>query len=186
MRNIPSLDSGWIEVICGGMCSGKTEELIRRLRRAELAQQNVKIFKAVVTDDPERNTKLFTHSQLSLPCIPVRKPEEIVSQVADEDDVIGIDEIQFFDTSIVDVCQLLADEGKRVICAGLDLDYQAKPFDSTANLLAVAEYADKLQAICMQCGNPASRTQRLVESKERILVGRPHLYEARCRRCHRP
>ncbi|MCD6384380.1 thymidine kinase [Candidatus Sumerlaeota bacterium] len=175
--------SGWIEVICGPMFSGKTEELIRRLRRAMIARQNVLVFKPRI-DTRFDETNIISHSKLSLPSIPINSAEEILEHVDENTQVVGIDEVQFFDNGIVEICQQLADKGVRVICAGLDQDYRGVPFEPVPQLLAIAEYITKTLAICMVCGNPASRTQRLVKSKERILVGASNLYEARCRKCH--
>jgi len=175
---------GWIEVICGSMFSGKTEELIRRLRRAQIARQRVAIFKPVI-DTRYDSDQLVSHSQLSIPSIAIRKPQEIL-QVGREAEVLGIDEAQFFDESLVEVCEHLADNGKRVIAAGLDLDYRGVPFEPIPALLASAEYITKALAICVVCGNPASRTQRVVSSSERIVVGAAEAYEARCRHCFSP
>ncbi len=174
--------TGWIEVICGSMFSGKTEELIRRLRRAQIARQRVAIFKPVV-DDRYAADKLVTHDRISMPSIPVRHPREVLEKARDAQ-VLGIDEVQFFDRSVVDVCQQLAQEGKRVIVAGLDTDYRARPFEPVPDLLAVAEYVTKTHAVCVVCGNPACRTQRVVRRGERILVGGSDTYEPRCRRCY--
>ena len=176
--------TGWIEVICGSMFSGKTEELIRRLRRAQIARQRVAIFKPVI-DDRYAADRLVTHDRTSLPSIPVRHPREILER-AEAAQVLGIDEIQFFDRSVVDVCQELARGGKRVIAAGLDTDYRGRPFEPVPELMAVAEYVTKVQAVCVICGNPASRTQRVVRGGSRILVGGSDAYEPRCRRCFEP
>ncbi|MBU1700129.1 MAG: thymidine kinase, partial [Candidatus Eisenbacteria bacterium] len=161
-------NTGWIEVICGSMFSGKTEELIRRLRRAQIAKQRVKIYKPVL-DDRYAADYLVSHSQIKIPSIAIHKPQEIL-EGAEEADVLGIDEAQFFDDSLVSVCEYLADQGKRVIVAGLDQDYRAEPFDPMPQLLAVAEYITKTLAICVVCGNPANRTQRLSGGSERIVV----------------
>ncbi|MBM3316291.1 MAG: thymidine kinase [Candidatus Eisenbacteria bacterium] len=176
--------TGWIEVICGGMFSGKTEELIRRLRRAQIARQRVAIFKPIV-DDRYAGDRLVTHDRTWLPSIPVRHAREIL-EGAGEAQVLGIDEVQFFDRSLVGVCQQLAALGKRVIAAGLDLDYRGRPFEPVPELMAVAEYVTKVQAVCVVCGNPASRTQRVGGGGERILVGGREVYEPRCRRCFEP
>lgn len=175
-------DTGWIEVIAGCMFSGKTEELIRRLRRAQIAKQNVKIFKPKI-DLRYSDNKIVSHNELSLPSILVESPKEIFEQSIDAQ-VIGIDEAQFFSSDLVDICNKLADEGKRVIVAGLDLDYRGIPFEPMPQLLAVAEYISKTLAICVECGNPADRTQRKIKSEERVLVGAADSYEARCRKCH--
>lgn len=175
--------TGWIEVICGPMFSGKTEELIRRLRRAMIARQNVLVFKPRI-DTRYDEANITSHSELSMPSIPISNAEEIMNYITPGTQVVGIDEVQFFDSNLVNICQRLADRGVRVICAGLDQDYRGQPFEPMPQLLAIAEYITKTLAICMSCGNPASRTQRLVESKERILVGDSSFYEARCRKCH--
>jgi thymidine kinase len=176
--------TGWIEVICGSMFSGKTEELIRRLRRAQIARQNVAIFKPII-DDRYASDRLVSHDQQSIPSIPVRHPREILEKGRDAQ-VLGIDEVQFFDRTVVDVCQQLAVSGKRVIVAGLDTDYRAQPFEPVPELLAVAEYITKVYAVCVVCGNPANRTQRVVKRGDRILVGGREVYEPRCRRCFEP
>ncbi len=173
---------GWIEVIAGCMFSGKTEELIRRLKRAKIAKQNVKIFKPRI-DNRYSEYEIVSHSEQAMEAIIVDKPEEILAQ-ADDADVIGIDEGQFFSNDLVDVCNELADKGKRVIVAGLDQDYKGIPFEPIPQLLAVSEYITKTLAICVVCGNPADKTQRIVKSKDRVLVGSSGAYEARCRNCH--
>jgi len=174
--------TGWIEVICGSMFSGKTEELIRRLRRAQIARQRVSIFKPVV-DDRYASDQLVTHDRISIPSRPVRHPREILD-LGREAQVLGVDEVQFFDATIVEVCEELADAGKRVIVAGLDTDYSGRPFGPVPALLAVAEFITKTHAVCVICGNPANRTQRVVGSGEQILVGGSEAYEPRCRRCY--
>ncbi|MDP2036525.1 MAG: thymidine kinase [Ignavibacteria bacterium] len=176
------VDTGWIEVVAGCMFSGKTEELIRRLRRAKIAKQNVKIFKPKIDNRYSAN-EIVSHSEQSLPSIIVETPFEILDY-SDDAQVIGIDEAQFFSKEIVDVVNKLADQGKRVIVAGLDQDYRGVPFEPMPQLLAVAEYITKTLAICVNCGNPADRTQRKVVSAERVLVGATDSYEARCRKCH--
>jgi thymidine kinase len=181
--NILHKDSGWIEVICGSMFSGKTEELIRRLRRATIARQKVLAVKPKI-DTRFNDTEIISHSKLSIPSITIQKSEDILKHVDEDTKVVGIDEVQFLDAGIVEICQQLADRGVRVICAGLDQDYRGIPFEPVPQLLAIAEYITKTLAICMVCGNPANRTQRLVHSSERILVGAADAYEARCRRCH--
>ncbi|HEX2868096.1 MAG TPA: thymidine kinase [Ignavibacteriales bacterium] len=174
--------TGWIEVIAGCMFSGKTEELIRRLRRAKIAKQNVKIFKPRI-DTRYSDTEIVSHSEQSLPSILIDNAQEIL-KLADDAQVIGIDEAQFFSNDLVDVCNTLADEGKRVVVAGLDLDYKAQPFEPMPQMLAIAEYITKTLAICVVCGNPADRTQRTIHSSERVIVGAADSYEARCRKCH--
>ncbi len=176
-------NTGWIEVICGPMFSGKTEELIRRLRRAEIARQKVLVFKPRI-DTRYDEVNIISHSQLSMPSIPITSSEEIMHYITPGTQVVGIDEVQFFGAELVSICQQLADRGIRVICAGLDQDYRGLPFEPVPQLLAIAEYITKTLAICVVCGNPASRTQRLIPSKERILVGAGNVYEARCRKCH--
>ncbi len=175
-------DTGWIEVVAGCMFSGKTEELIRRLRRAQIAQFSVKIFKPKI-DNRYSDDNIVSHSEQSLPSITVSTPQEIFDNSKDAK-VIGIDEAQFFDDSLVEICNKLADQGKRVIVAGLDMDYKGVPFNPMPQLLATAEYITKTLAICVVCGNPADRTQRKTLSKERVLVGASDSYEARCRNCH--
>jgi thymidine kinase len=173
---------GWIEVICGCMFSGKTEELIRRLRRAQIARQTVAVFKPVIDDRYDRE-RIVSHSEQSLISTPVKDASEIL-RLAGTAQVVGVDEAQFFDVNLVEVCEHLANEGRRVIVAGLDQDFQGKPFDPIPQLLAVAEYITKTLAICVVCGNPADRTYRKGGSQERVVVGAKDLYEARCRRCH--
>lgn len=175
-------DTGWIEVIAGCMFSGKTEELIRRLRRAQIARQNVKIFKPKI-DTRYSDSDIVSHSEQSLPSILISDINEVLKHSNDAH-VIGIDEAQFFSNDIVDICNKLACEGKRVIVAGLDQDYKGVPFEPMPQLLAVAEYITKTLAICMNCGNPADKTQRKTASSERVVVGAADVYEARCRKCH--
>ncbi len=175
-------DSGWIEVITGCMFSGKTEELIRRLRRAKIAKQKVVIFKPII-DTRYSNNSIVSHSEQSLPSVLIKDVKEILDLVEDAQ-VVGIDEAQFFSNDIISVCNKLADDGKRVIVAGLDMDYRGVPFEPIPQLLSVAEYITKSLAICVECGNPADRTQRKTASSERVIVGAADLYEARCRKCH--
>ncbi len=176
------VNTGWIEVVAGCMFSGKTEELIRRLRRAQIAKLNVKVFKPKI-DDRYSKEKIVSHSEQSLSSIIVESPQEIL-ELAKDAQVVGIDEAQFFSDDLADVCNQLADDGKRVIVAGLDQDYRGVPFEPIPQLLARAEYITKTLAICMQCGNPADRTQRTIASKDRVVVGATDSYEARCRKCH--
>jgi thymidine kinase len=171
-----------IEVICGPMFSGKSEELIRRLRRAQIARQRVQIFKPAL-DDRYAVDRIVSHSELSLSASVVKTSEDLIRQVEDRTEVVGIDEVQFFDSGIVAVCEKLANMGKRVVVAGLDLDYRGIPFEPVPQLMAIAEYVTKTLAVCTRCGGPASRSQRLVTSEERIVVGATDTYEARCRRC---
>lgn len=175
-------DNGWIEVIVGSMYSGKTEELIRRLRRAQIARQRVEIFKPAI-DDRYAPDAIVSHSELRIPSRAVRNAEEILAH-ADEAQVFGIDEGQFLGPGLVEVCEELARRGKRVIVAGLDQDYLARPFEPMPQLLAVAEYITKTLAICVVCGAPANRTYRTKRRPGRVVVGGADLYEARCRRCY--
>jgi len=174
--------TGWIEVIAGCMFSGKTEELIRRLRRAEIARQNVKIFKPKI-DTRYSKDYIVSHSEQSLPSLLIKEIKEIIEQSKDAH-VIGIDEAQFFSNEIVDISNELANNGKRVIVAGLDQDYRGVPFGPMPQLLAIAEYITKTLAICVVCGNPADKTQRKITSSELVVVGASDIYEARCRKCH--
>ncbi len=182
MLSIVPKDMGWIEVICGPMFSGKSEELIRRLRRAEIAKLKVAIFKPFI-DDRYATGHIVSHNSQRLPSIAVSSAQDILDN-AEPAQVIGVDEAQFFNLDLVDVCQSLAGQGKRIIVAGLDQDYRGKPFEPIPQLLAVAEYISKTLAICVKCGNPASRTQRLSKDSERVVVGAADIYEARCRFCH--
>ncbi|MCE7067857.1 thymidine kinase [Dyadobacter sp. CY326] len=173
--------TGWIEVICGSMFSGKTEELIRRLNRAKIARQRIQIFKPAL-DKRYHDENIVSHNDNSIRSIPVQSSLEI-PDLAHDCEVVGLDEAQFFDEKIVEVCTLLADSGKRVIIAGLDMDYMGKPFGCMPQLMAVAEFVTKVHAICMVCGEVASHSYRLSSSNERVLLGETDLYEARCRRC---
>jgi thymidine kinase len=174
-------NTGWIEVIAGCMFSGKTEELIRRVRRAQIARQKVAIFKPGI-DTRYSADHIVSHSEARIPSNVVENSADVVAQVGDAQ-VVGIDEGQFFDAGIVNVAEQLANEGRRVIIAGLDQDFRGKPFEPMPQLLAVAEYITKTLAICVVCGNPADRTQRTTTASERVLVGAKDSYEARCRRC---
>jgi thymidine kinase len=176
---------GWIEVIVGPMFSGKSEELIRRLRRAEIGKQRVQIFKPVIDQRYSKNG-IVSHSGLEIPSELVTSGAEILEKVAPRTEVVGIDEAQFLGESIVADASHLAELGKRVIVAGLDTDFMGRPFEPMPRLLAVAEEIIKLLAICMRCGNPAVHTQRLVATDELIVVGAGGMYEARCRRCFEP
>jgi thymidine kinase len=177
--------TGWIEVVCGSMFSGKSEELIRRLRRAQIARQKVQIFKPQF-DTRYAQDEIVSHSEMRIPSTNVASAAELLRSVDDDTEVVGIDEGQFFDAELPAVCNALADRGKRVIVAGLDQDYLGKPFEPMPQLLAIAEYITKTLAICMVCGNPANHTQRLVVSSDRLLLGAQGTYEARCRRCFDP
>lgn len=173
--------TGWIEVICGSMFSGKTEELIRRLNRAKIARQQVEIFKPAF-DKRYHAEDIVSHNDNSIRSTPVQTPSEILL-LAGSCDVVGLDEAQFFDQSILDVCNTLANSGKRVIVAGLDMDYEAKPFGCMPQLMSIAEYVTKVHAICVVCGEVASHSFRTSPSRERVLLGETDAYEARCRRC---
>ncbi|MEO8259593.1 MAG: thymidine kinase [Acidobacteriota bacterium] len=177
--------AGWIEVITGSMFSGKSEELIRRLRRAQIARQKVQIFKPRL-DQRFSDSHIVSHSQVRIPSQPVPNADAIVSLVREDTDVVGIDEGQFFDANLPAACDTLADRGARVIVAGLDQDYLGRPFEPMPQLLAIAEYITKTLAICVVCGDPANHTQRLVPSRDRVLVGAENIYEARCRHCFDP
>src|SRR5436190_4089828 len=176
---------GWIEVITGSMFSGKSEELIRRLRRAQIARQKVQIFKPLV-DDRYSEDHIVSHSDKRMASENVRNASELIEAVSADTEVVGIDEGQFFDPTLPTVCAQLAGGGKRVIVAGLDQDYLGRPFEPMPHLLAIAEYITKTLAICVVCGDPANHTQRLVPSSSRVLVGAAGLYEARCRHCFDP
>lgn len=181
LHSIPK-DTGWIEVIAGCMFSGKTEELIRRLKRAQIAKLKVKVFKPRI-DKRYADKEIVSHSEQSLPSVVLDDASEIL-ELADEAQVIGIDEAQFFQNNVVEVCDKLADQGKRVIITGLDQDFRGVPFEPMPQLLAIAEYITKTLAICVVCGNPANRTQRKIKSAERVVVGASDSYEARCRIHH--
>lgn len=182
-------EGGRVEVICGCMFSGKTEELIRRVRRAQIAKQKVQVFKPAL-DDRYSMVKITAHSGLNVEAQCVQKAEEIPALVRPKTGVVAIDEAQFFDRQLADVCRTLADSGKRVIVAGLDMDFRGEPFGPVPHLMAEAEMVDKLQAICVVCGDVASRSQRLIDGRPAsyddpiILVGASEAYEARCRHCH--
>ncbi len=183
MHQFPN-DIGWIEVICGSMFSGKTEELIRRVKRAVYGKQVVQVFKPKL-DNRYDETQVVSHSQLKLTSLAIERAEEIFVHLSPKTQVVGMDEVQFFGSEVVPVCEALARRGMRVIVAGLDQDYQGRPFEPMPQLLAIAEYVTKQLAICVVCGNPANRSQRLVDRGERVVVGAAGAYEARCRRCHR-
>ncbi|HUP56475.1 MAG TPA: thymidine kinase [Bdellovibrionota bacterium] len=176
---------GWIEVVCGSMFSGKTEELLRRVKRAQIGRQRVQVFKPVI-DNRYSSDHVQSHDANRVPSRVVEKGFDILGLVEDHTRVVGIDEAQFFDDSIVEVAQKLAYRGLRVIVAGLDMDFRGQPFGPMPRLLAVAEEVTKLSAVCMVCGQPASRSQRLAGGAGQIAVGAKDLYEARCRFCHEP
>ena len=177
--------AGRIEVITGSMFSGKSEELIRRLRRAQIARQSVQIFKAAI-DNRFSETAIVSHSDMKIDSVGVGSSRELLAHVRPDAEVIGIDEAQFFDAELPAVCIQLAKDRRRVIVAGLDQDYLGKPFEPMPQMLAIAEYITKTLAICMVCGAPANHTQRLVASNARVLVGATGTYEARCRHCYEP
>ncbi len=187
---IPPQHGGWLEVICGPMFSGKSEEMIRRLRRAEIAGQRVVIFKPRI-DDRFDASDIVSHAGIRMRAVPVSSVGELTAR-ARGFNVVGIDEVQFFEPSIVAAALELADRGARVIAAGLDRDFRRLPFGPMPELLAHAEFVDKLQAVCHRCGGPATTTQRLVDGRpapysgETVLVGAAEQYEARCRGCHEP
>ncbi len=187
MQVVPT-SGGWIEVVCGSMFSGKSEELMRRLRRAQIARQEVAVFKPKL-DNRYHDTDVVSHNGTRIAAKPVDHSGEIL-RLCGTADVVGIDEAQFFDEGVVNVAMRLADAGKRVIVAALDQDFKNEPFGPMPQLLAVAEFVDKLQAICQQCGGPATRTQRLVDGRPAtpdepvIKVGATESYEPRCRVCH--
>lgn len=181
--------SGWIEIIVGSMFSGKSEELIRRLKRARIARQKMQAFKPAI-DDRYSLADVVSHDGDKVQAISVAKAAEILALVDDDTEVVAIDEVQFFDAEIVTVCQRLANQGRRVILAGLDQDFRGEPFGAVPTLMALAEEVTKLRAICQRCGGPASRTQRIVDGRPAyyedpvIMVGAQENYEARCRKCH--
>ena len=174
-------NSGWIEVICGPMFSGKTEELIRRLIRAQIAKQVVTIFKPAL-DDRYSEDYIMSHNKRKIKSISIKNIRDI-NKYSEKSDVVGIDEAQFFDNTIIDICKNLAEKGKRIVIAGLKKDYQAIPFGPMPQLLVDAEYVTKVNAICMQCGNPANFSQRITDEKKQVVIGETDKYEARCRKC---
>ena len=183
------VNHGYIEVVVGPMYSGKSEELIRRLKRAKIAKQKIIVFKPQI-DDRYSKKDVVSHSGDSIDAIPINHASEIYDLIDEDVQVVGIDEVQFFDNEIVDIAVELASKGVRVIAAGLDMDFKGEPFGPTPKLLAVAEFVDKIQAICSVCGQPATRSQRLIDGKPAryndpiIQVGAVESYEARCRKCH--
>jgi thymidine kinase len=177
--------AGWIEVIAGSMFSGKSEELIRRLRRAKIARQKVQVFKPEIDKRFSQN-HIVSHSEMKHESANVRTAADVLANIAPDTEVVGIDEAQFFDNELIAIVNQLAERGLRVIVAGLDQDYTGKPWEPMPQLLAVAEYITKTHAICMKCGQPANYTQRTFESEERVAVGGEGMYEARCRQCFVP
>jgi len=178
-------NAGWVEVIAGSMFSGKSEELIRRLRRAKIARQKVQVFKPDI-DSRFSDNHIVSHSEMRHESSNIKTAAEIRAKVEPDTEVVGIDEGQFFDDDLVNVANDLARRGIRVIIAGLDQDYTGKPFEPMPQLLAIAEYITKTHAICMKCGQPANYSQRTFESEERVAVGASDKYEARCRACFVP
>jgi thymidine kinase len=181
----PRKNAGWVEVIAGSMFSGKSEELIRRLRRAKIARQKVQVFKPEL-DSRFSNNHIVSHSEMRHESANSRSAAEILTKIDPDTEVVGIDEGQFFDNDLVQVANELAGRGVRVIIAGLDQDYTGKPWEPMPQLLAIAEYITKTHAICMKCGQPANYSQRTFESEERVAVGASDKYEARCRQCFVP
>ncbi len=181
--------SGWVEIICGSMFSGKSEELIRRVRRTQFAKQKIAVFKPRL-DNRYSEEEVVSHNGTKVIAIPVERSKDIWAYISDEYDVIGIDEAQFFDDGIIEVVQRLANHGFRVIVAGLDQDFRGEPFGPMPTLMAMAELVTKLQAVCQVCGSPASRTQRLINGEPAgyedpiILIGATEAYEPRCRHHH--
>jgi thymidine kinase len=176
---------GTIEVIVGSMFSGKSEELIRRLRRAQIARQKVQIFKPSI-DARYSETHIVSHSAMKIESVAVSTARDIVAALEPDTEVVGIDEGQFFDQELVSVANELANQGRRVVIAGLDMDYLGRPFEPMPLLMAIAEDVSKTRAVCIQCGSPATYTQRLIASRERVVVGASDAYEARCRACFDP
>lgn len=175
--------TGWIEVVCGSMFSGKTEELIRRLKRAKIANKNIKAFKPAI-DNRYHESNIMSHDENSVQSLPISHSSEILNQIDDATEVVAVDEAQFFDTQLPDVCNEIALKGIRVIVAGLDMDYLGNPFGPMPQLLAIAEYVTKLHAICVVCGGTAQLSfRRESDSEQQVLVGAKDIYEARCRKC---
>ena len=175
------MQKGKLEIICGSMFSGKTEELIRRIKRAKIAQQKVILFKHR-TDVRYNNNQIVSHDSNAIDCVMVNKAQEMIV-LSEKFDVIGIDEIQFFDDSIVDCCVTLIKKGKKVIGAGLDMDYQGNPFGPTPKLLAIADEIVKFRAVCTNCGKRANHSYRLAQGNDQVLIGEKKEYQARCRNC---
>ncbi len=181
----PYWNTGWLEVICGPMFSGKSEELMRRLRRAQIARKRVQVFKPAL-DTRYSAEEIVSHSSLRMPSIAIQSTAEILQQLDWRSQVVGIDEVNLLDDGLVEIVEKLADSGKQVILAGLDTDYLGRPFPPIPELLARAEYITKTLAVCMRCGAPAKHTQRLVPDGDLIVVGAVGMYEARCRACFEP
>ncbi len=183
MRGVAA--SGWIEVVAGPMFSGKSEELIRLLRRAAIARQRIQVFKPAL-DDRFSDNDVVSHSRWRMPCEVVENSSEILERLDPRTEVVGVDEAQFFDDGLPQACAHLANLGKRVVVAGLDMDYRGVPFGPMPEILAIAEKVQKIAAICTRCGASAAYTQRLVDLDQQVVVGAADVYEARCRRCHEP
>jgi len=181
-KNTRAEKNGWIEVICGSMFSGKTEELIRRIKRSQIAKQNIKVFKPAI-DNRYSDNKVVSHDDKILHSIVIENPEEILQEIDEKTDVVGIDEAQFFDNSIVDVARKLANMGIRVIVAGLDMDYKGNPFGPMPELMAIAEFVTKVHAICVRCGSLANYSHRKTDSENLVLLGAGEKYEPLCRKC---
>jgi thymidine kinase len=176
---------GWIEVICGPMFSGKSEELMRRLRRAMIARKRVQVFKPII-DNRYSSDEIVSHTDIRMKSDALNSVSDILARLDWRTQVVGVDEANFFGQGLVEIANQLADSGKQVLIAGLDTDYMGRPFPPMPDLLTLAESITKTLAICMRCGNPAKHTQRLVESNDLIVVGAAGMYEARCRRCFEP
>ncbi len=182
--------SGWIEVVCGSMFCGKTEELIRRVRRAQIARQKVQVFKPAI-DTRYAKREVTSHNGVQIHAVPVKDVAELRTLIEQDTTVVALDEVQFFDDTVITLCEELSSQGTRVIAAGLDMDFRGEPFGPMPMLMARAERVDKLQAICVVCGGAASRTQRLINGQPAayddpiIMVGASEVYEARCRGCHK-
>ncbi len=178
-------DDGWIEVICGPMFSGKSEELIRRITRYHIARVPTQTFKPVI-DDRYAEQAVVSHSRMSVAAEPVADSHQLLASLANSTVVIGVDEAQFFDDGLVDACEQLAAAGKAVIAAGLDTDYLGRPFGPVPDLMLRAEYITKSLAVCHKCGGPGMSTQRVLESDDLVVLGAEGAYQARCRRCYDP
>ena len=182
IKRDPKIKSGWIEVVCGSMFSGKTEELIRRVKRGRIAQQNVKIFKPKI-DIRYHEKNVVSHDSSEVDSFPVETSEEILKHIFPEDEIIAIDEAQFFDENLTEVCNQIANQGKRVIVAGLDMDFKGIPFGPMPKIMATAEYVTKVKAICVDCGNLAHHSHRLAEGENVVLLGEKKEYIPLCRSC---
>jgi thymidine kinase len=182
IKRSSKIKSGWIEVVCGSMFSGKTEELIRRVKRGKIARQEVKIFKPSV-DVRYHKKNVVSHDMSEIHSIPVASSKEILQHIAPEDDIIAVDEAQFFDTDLPEVCNAIANQGKRVIVAGLDMDFKGLPFGPMPQIIAMAEYVSKVKAICVDCGNLAHFSHRLAEGQDVVLLGEKKEYIPLCRSC---